>query len=71
MTSRPPTPRQWECFEAFARLGDHEAAVAELNAKSTPISLGRHKRNVLEYYRRIGANSGIQAAYLTWGPKAA
>lgn len=58
-----PTDRQRECFEAYAKLGDSEAA-----ARKLAISVGSLKRNVGEYYRRIGANSGVQAAFLTWGP---
>jgi hypothetical protein len=57
-----PTDRQRECFEAYARLGSHEAAAVEL-----AISIQRQKHNVGEYYRRIGARTGVQAAYLTWG----
>ena len=64
--SSRPTRRQRECFEAYARLGDSEAA-----ARHLAISVGSLKRNVGEYYRRIGANSGVQAAYLTWGANAA
>ena len=58
-----PTARQRECFEVYAKLGDSEAA-----ARRLAISVGSLKRNVGEYYRRIGANSGVQAAFLTWGP---
>jgi hypothetical protein len=58
-----PTERQLECFEAYARLGSHELAAVELR-----ISIQRQKHNVGEYYRRIGARTGVQAAYLTWGP---
>jgi len=63
MTERP-TDRQRECFEAYARAGDSVVAARELS-----ISVGSLKRNVGEYYRRIGANSGVQAAYLTWAPR--
>ena len=59
-----PTQRQFECFLAFARLGRHDLAAREL-----AISIQRQKHNVGEYYRRIGALNGAQAAYLTWGPK--
>jgi hypothetical protein len=58
-----PTARQRQCFEVYARLGSHELASRELE-----ISLQRQKYNVGEYYRRIGARTGVQAAYLTWGP---
>lgn len=66
-TKRPglkPTARQLECFEAFARLGDQQAAANEL-----AISIQRLKANIGAYYARIGANSGVQAAYKTWGPR--
>jgi len=62
-SSRRPTDRQRECFEVYAKFGDSEAA-----ARSLAISVGSLKRNVGEYYRRIGANSGVQAAFFTWGP---
>lgn len=62
--SLAPTPRQRECFEAYARYGDMRRAALEVK-----LSLSRTKRNVIEYYRRIGANSGVQAAFLTWGPR--
>jgi hypothetical protein len=58
-----PTVRQRECFEVYAQLGDSEAA-----ARRLAISVGSLKRNLGEYYRRVNANSGVQAAYLTWGP---
>lgn len=58
-----PTPRQRQCFEAYCRLGDHGLAAAELR-----LSIQRQKANVSAFYRRIGANSGVQAAYMTWGP---
>jgi hypothetical protein len=61
---RAPTARQRECFETYARTGD-QAKAAEILA----ISVQRLKANVGEYYRRIDANSGVQAAFLTWGPK--
>jgi len=61
--SSKPTERQRECFLVYARTGDSEAAAREL-----AISIGSLKRNLGEYYRRIGANSGVQAAFLTWGP---
>jgi len=60
---KTPTPRQEECFHTYARVGDTETAARELG-----ISVQRLKKNVGEYYRRIGANSGVQAAYLTWAP---
>ena len=60
-SSLDPTPRQRECFEAFARNGDAGAAAKELG-----ISLSRLKHNVSRYCHRIGANSSIQAAYRTW-----
>lgn len=44
-------------------MGNSEGA-----ARALGISIGSLKRNVGEYYRRISANSGVQAAYLTWGP---
>lgn len=62
--NRPPTARQVECFEAYAKLGDGQAA-----ARLLGISIQNLKRNLGEYYRRIGANGGVQAAYLTWGPR--
>ena len=61
MASRPPTKRQYECFELFARLGDQQLA-----ARMLGLSVQRMKHNCAEYYRRVGANSGIQAAYITW-----
>jgi DNA-binding NarL/FixJ family response regulator len=64
MSSRPPTPRQRECFERFAKLGDQQQAAEELG-----LSIGCLKKNISEYYRRIGANCGVQAAYLTWRPR--
>jgi len=64
-TNRPPTQRQIECFDAFARLGDQRLA-----ARALGLSVSRLKRNVLEHNRRLGANSSIQAAYLRWAPKA-
>lgn len=64
-SNRPPTPRQVECFVTFAKYGDQVVA-----ARKLAISLQQLKRNVGEYYRRIGANGGVQAAYLTWGPGA-
>jgi hypothetical protein len=48
----------------YARTGDQAKAAAALG-----ISVQRLKTNVGEYYRRIGANSGVQAAFLTWGPE--
>lgn len=60
---RAPTERQRQCFEMYARLGDGERAAQMLG-----ISVQQLKRNCGEYYRRVGANSGIQAAFLTWGP---
>lgn len=61
MASRAPTKRQYECFELYARLGDQRLAAERLG-----ISVGRMKKNVGDYYHRIGANSAIQAAYITW-----
>lgn len=62
-SSRKPTARQRRCFEVYAEMGNSEGA-----ARALGISVGSLKRNVGEYYRRISANSGVQAAYLTWGP---
>lgn len=59
--TRPPTKRQIECFTTYARTGDQVVA-----ARMLAISIQQLKKNVGEYYRRVGANSGIQAAYLTW-----
>lgn len=61
----PPTARQVECFETFAKHGDQVVA-----ARKLAISVQQLKRQCGEYYRRIGANGGVQAAYLTWGPGA-
>ncbi|HEX5016506.1 MAG TPA: hypothetical protein VFX15_02845 [Actinomycetes bacterium] len=61
---RPPTKRQIECFETYARFGDGAEAARRLG-----ISIQQLKRMCGQYYRRVGANSGVQAAYLTWGPK--
>jgi hypothetical protein len=63
-TTRPPTPRQYECFDTFARLGDSAAA-----ARALTISVQQLKRNVGEHNRRVGANSSLQAAWLRWAPK--
>lgn len=63
-SDRDPTPRQIECFETYAKHGDQVVA-----ARLLAISIQRLKANIGEYYRRIGANSGVQAAYLTWAPK--
>ncbi len=60
-----PTDRQRQCFETYARTGDTMIAAGQLG-----ISVSRLKHNVGEYYRRIGANSGVQAAWLTWGKRA-
>ncbi len=57
-----PTRRQVECFETYAQTGDTMIAAGQLG-----ISVSRLKHNVSEYYRRIKANSGVQAAWLTWG----
>ncbi len=63
-SSPRPTKRQLECFEVYASVGDSSIA-----ARKLAISVGSLKRNLGEYYRRIGANSGVQAAFLTWGPR--
>jgi DNA-binding NarL/FixJ family response regulator len=59
----PPTPRQVECFETYARTGDIKTAAGELG-----ISIQSMKKNLGQYYRRMGAKSAVQAAYLTWAP---
>jgi hypothetical protein len=59
--TKAPTDRQRECFETYARLGDGAAAAQLLG-----ISIQALKANLSEYYRRVGANSGVQAAYRTW-----
>lgn len=64
MSDLAPTPRQRECFDVYAQRGDTAQAAKELG-----ISVSRLKHNVARYYRRIGANSAVQAAWLTWGPK--
>lgn len=61
---RPPTPRQIQCFDTYAEIGD-----AVLAARRLGISVQQLRHNVGEHNRRLGAISSLQAAWIRWGPK--
>lgn len=59
-----PTPREIEVLEAVCRFGSNKAAAHRLGRSEQTV------KNVLSaLYRKIGADSAAQAAWLIWGPE--